>query len=351
MKSFLNSADYDYLPPQLIAAIEGEQPAPGKQPVSRRGFMKVSAGVGGGLVLAFGLGMDDASAQAPPPGAAPRGGPPGGAPRGGGFGGFGGAPQPLQPSAYVQIKPDGKITIYSKIPEIGQGIKTGLAMIIAEELDCNWDDVTVEQAPVDSAKYGSQFAGGSMSIPSAWTSLRNAGAAARALLVSAAAQQWGVPASELTTSRSVVKHAASNRTATYGQLSTAAASQPVPAAADLKLKPRSEWKLLGTRVPGSDNTALVTGKPLFGVDVQLPNMKVAVYEKCPAIGGKAVSANLAEIRALPNVVDAFIVEGNGRVDSVASGVAIVANNTWAALSAKKKLKVVWDETTASKDSF
>ena len=173
MKSTLNPADYDYLPPQLLERLAADQAAaPAIQPVSRRGFMKVSAGVGGGLVLAFGLGVDDAAAQAPPPGAGP-----GGPPRGGG--GFGGAPQPLNPSAYVQITPDGKITIYSKIPEIGQGIKTGLAMIIAEELDCNWADVTVEQAPVDAAKYGSQFAGGSMSIPSAWTSLRNAGAGNR----------------------------------------------------------------------------------------------------------------------------------------------------------------------------
>jgi isoquinoline 1-oxidoreductase beta subunit len=190
-----------------------------------------------------------------------------------------------------------------------------------------------------------------MSIPSAWTSLRNAGGAARALLVSAAAQQWNVPAGEITTSQSVVRHAASNRSATYGELSTAAAQQPVPAANALKLKDRKDWKLLGTRVTGSDNPALVTGKPLFGVDVQLPGMKVAVFEKCPAIGGKAVSANLEEIRKLPNVVDAFIVEGNGNVAALASGVAIVADNTWAALSAKKKLKVVWDETSASKDSW
>jgi isoquinoline 1-oxidoreductase subunit beta len=352
MNSELNPSDYDHLPAVLVEHLgltEQQDAAPVRQPVSRRNFMKVSAGVGGGFVLAFGLGMDHADAQqAPPPGAggARAGGPPGG---GGGFGG--GAPAALIPSAYVRVTPDGKITIWSKSPEIGQGIKTAFGMIIAEELDCKWSDVTVEQAEVNSAKYGAQLAGGSTSIPSNFTSLRNAGAAARALLVSAAAQQWNVPAAEITTGDSMVKHAASNRTATYGQLSTAAATQPIPAATDLTLKARKDWKLLGKRIPGSDNLALVTGKPLFGVDIQLPNMKVATFTKCPAIGGTVASANLDEIRKLPNVVDAFIVEGNGSLASVASGVAIVANNTWGALAAKKKLKVVWDETKASKDSW
>lgn len=354
MTSILNSADHEYLPPELVEQMtrmeQAEAVSPVKAAVSRRSFMKVSAGASGGFVLAFGLGMGDADAQqAPPPGAGP-GGPPGGA-RGGGGGFGGGAPAALNPSAYVRIMPDGKITIWSKTPEIGQGIKTGFGMIIAEELDCKWSDVTVEQAEVNAAKYGQQFAGGSTSIPSAWTSLRNAGAAARSLLVAAAAQQWNVPATELTTGDSMVRHAASNRTASYGSLSTAAATMPVPAASALTLKARKDWKLLGTKVTGSDNPALVTGKPLFAVDVQLPNMKVAVFEKCPAIGGKAVSANLDEIRKMPNVVDAFIVEENGGVTRVASGVAIVANNTYGALAAKKKLKVVWDETNASKDSW
>jgi isoquinoline 1-oxidoreductase beta subunit len=335
----------EYYPPELLeqfALMEraSQVSAPVAEPVSRRNFMKVSAGVSGGMVLAFGLGMGDADAQgAPGPGAGPGG------PRGGG------APQPIQASAYVRIMPDGKITIWAKNPEIGQGIKTAFAMIIAEELDCKWSDVTVEQAEVNSAKYGQQLAGGSTSIQSAWTSLRNAGGASRAMLVAAAAQQWNVPAEEITTSESVVKHAASNRTASYGQLSTAAAALPVPAVGAFKLKDRKDWTLLGKRISGSDNPALVTGKPLFGVDVQLPNMKVATFTKCPAIGGRAVSANLEEIRKLPNVVDAFIVEGNGNVASVLSGVAIVANNTWAALSAKKKLKIEWDETNASKDSW
>lgn len=325
----------EYYPDVLLEQLRkqaADEEASLASPVSRRTFLSVSALAGGGLMLGFGLaGSEQAKAGAP--------------------GGFGGPPAPLNPSAYVKIATDGKITIYSKNPEIGQGIKTAFAILIAEELDAKWSDVIVEQAPVDARNYPQQFAGGSLSIPSNYTQMRQAGAAARALLVSAAAQQWGVPASEITTSESVVSHAASRRSMSYGQLATAAASQPVPAAADLKLKDKKDFKLIGTRITGADNLKLVTGQPLFGVDIQLPNMKVAVYEKCPAVGGKVVSANLDEIRRQPGVVDAFIVEGDGQVASVMPGVAIVADNTWAALSAKKKLKVTWDESSASKDDW
>jgi isoquinoline 1-oxidoreductase subunit beta len=311
--------------------------SPLASPVSRRGFMQVSMAVGGGLMLGFGLGQE---AQAQQAGAAaparPAGPPPGPA---------------FNPGAYVIVAPDGKITLFSKNPEIGQGIKTAFGLILAEELDANWNHVTVEQAPINSAVYGNQFAGGSLSIPMAFTTLRQAGAGARALLVTAAAQKWGVPESEVTTSESTLIHAASNRKVSYGEVASAAAALPAPNAQTLKLKDRKEWKLLGKRTTGVDNLKLVTGQPLFGVDIQLPNMKVAVYEKCPATGGKVVSANLDEIRKLPGVVDAFIVEGTGNVQEVMPGVAIVANNTWAAFSAKKKLNITWDESNASKDSW
>ena len=311
----------------------------GTKSVSRRGFMQATAAVGGGMLLTFGLlGSDSAMAQQ--------------APRGGGGGRPAGPPgPPFNPSAYVKIAPDGKITLYSKNPEIGQGIKTAFGVILAEELDAKWSDVTVEQAPINAAVYGSQFAGGSLSIPSAFMSLRQAGAGARAMLVAAAAQQWGVPASECTASDSTVIHAASNRKLGYGELANAAAARPVPAVTDLTLKDRKDWKLMGKRTTGVDNLNLVTGPPLFGVDMQLPTMKVAGVEKCPAVGGKVASANLEEIRKLPGVVDAFVLEGTNKVSEVMPGVAIVADNTWAAFSAKKKLKVTWDESTASKDSW
>jgi isoquinoline 1-oxidoreductase beta subunit len=336
----MNAVNHDYLPRELLEQLEHAADADASAltgAVSRRSFMKVSAGAGGGLMLAIGFGMGDARAQqAQGGGARPPGPPPG---------------PPFNPSAYVHIAPDGKITLQSKNPEIGQGIKTAFGVILAEELDAKWSDVTIEQSPINAAVYGPQFAGGSLSIPMAYDSLRRAGAGARAMLVSAAAKSWGVPESEITTSDSVATHAASRRAMSYGQLATAAAALPVPDPKALKLKDRKDWKLMGKRTTGFDNPQLVTGQPLFGVDVQLPNMKVAVFEKCPATGGKVASANVDAIRALPGVVDAFIVEGTGLPTEVMPGVAIVANNTWAAFAAKKKLQITWDETKAAKESW
>ena len=329
----------EYYPREILEQFEREHlagAAPLTTPVSRRSFMKVSAGVGGGLVLAFGLGEGEAFAQQAQGGGRPAGPPPG---------------PPFNPSAYVTISPDGKITLQSKNPEIGQGIKTAFGVILAEELDAKWADVTVVQSPINAAVYGPQFAGGSLSIPMAYDTLRRAGAGARAMLVAAAAKEWGVPESEVTAAQSVVTHAASRRSMSYGQLATKAAAMPLPDPKALKLKDRKDWTLMGTRVTGVDNDKLVTGKPLFGVDMKLPGMKVAVFQKCDAVGGKPVTANLDEIKKLPGVVDAFIVEGTGVPTEVMPGVAIVANNTWSAFSAKKQLKITWDESKASKDDW
>ena len=307
----------------------------GLQPVSRRGFIKV-AGAAGGLVLALSAGMpEDAKAQTRPPG------PP---------------PIPFVPGAYVRIAADGKITLYSKNPEIGQGIKTAFGVILAEELDAKWSDVTVEQSEINAAVYGAQFAGGSLSIPMSWDSLRQAGAGARAMLVAAAAKQWAVPESEITTADSTVVHAASARKASYGSLATAAAALPPPDPKTLKLKDRKDYKLIGRRFTGVDNPKLVTGKPLFAIDVDVPGMRYAILEKCPAVGGKVASANLDEIKKLPGIFDAFIVEGSPKATNVMAtavlpGVAIIGKNTWSVFSARKRLKVTWDESTASKDSW
>ena len=249
------------------------------------------------------------------------------------------------------MSPDGSILIYSKGPEIGQGIKTAFAMIVAEELDADWSRVRVEQARIDPAVYGRQSAGGSRSIPASWDQLRRAGAAARSMLVAAAAKEWGVPESECRTEKSRVLHAPSKRELGYGELANRAAAMPVPDDSRLKLKDRKDYVLLGTRVGGVDNRALVTGKPLFGIDQSVPGMLYAVFEKCPAVGGKVLDANLDEVKTLPGVKDAFVIEGNGNVTEVMPGVAIVATSTWAAFSARKKLRVRWDESNASKDSW
>ena len=171
------------------------------------------------------------------------------------------------------------------------------------------------------------------------------------MMISAAAKQWNVSEAECTTANSTVFDKASNRQLSYGSLATAAAALPVPDEKQLKLKDRKDYTLLGKRIGGVDNHAIVTGQPLFGIDQVVPDMHYAVFEKSPAVGGKVREANLDEIRKLPGVKQAFIVNGTGKPTEVMSGVAILANSTWAALSARRQLKITWDESTAAKDSW
>jgi isoquinoline 1-oxidoreductase beta subunit len=304
--------------------------------LSRRGFIKVTGLAGGGFALALSLGpaVEKASAQTP---------------SGGG--------QTLNP--YVQVRADGTIVLFAKNPEVGQGVKTSLPMLVAEELDADWRAVEVRQSAISQALYGLQLAGGSTSIPMNFEALRRAGATARAMLVAAAAQTLSVPAAELTTENGVVRHASSGRSATYGELAALAATLPVPAAASVTLKPKSAFRLLGKRITGVDNEKIVRGEPLFGIDQNVPGMVYATFTKAPAIGARAVSANLDAVRALPGVKDAFVLaqQGDpitfdlGGAPASLSGVAIVATSTWAALQAKKALQVQWDESAASRDSW
>ena len=299
-------------------------------PIGRRSFIKVSALAGGGLALAFWLGGRPAEA-APASGDS-------------GDGSF-------SPNAFIQIRPDGTVVVFAKNPEVGQGVKTSLPMIVAEELDVPWESVRVEQSAIDREKYGDQFAGGSMSIPNCWDQLREAGAIARAMLVAAAASEWKVSPGTCSTDGGRVVHKSSGRKLAYGDLATKAAALPVPDPKSVQFKSRKDYKLLGRRITGVDNHALVTGKPLFGTDLKLPGLVYAVYVKCPATGGVPKEADLDRIKSLPGVKDAFIVEGNGRVDQLMPGVAIVANSTWPAFQAQKQLNVTWDESAASKDSW
>jgi len=255
------------------------------------------------------------------------------------------------PSAFVRIAPSGIVTLVSKQPEIGQGIKTALPMVIAEELEVPWKDVRVVQGDLNAAAYGSQSAGGSRSTPTNYVEFHRLGATARTLLVQAAAATWRVPLGECVARAGAVHHTATQRQLGYGALVARAAALPMPDPASVVLKDPKDYTLLGTRVSGVDNPAIVTGQPLFGIDVSLPGMLYAVFDKCPAFGGKVVSANLELIKSLPGVHDAFVIEGSANLLGLMPGVAIVAQSTWAAFSARKQLKIVWDEGAAGAHSW
>jgi len=315
--------------PVLSRFLAVSDETPRQKGVDRRGFMKLTGIAGGGLVLAFSLkGRMIGQAMAADAEVA----------------------EGAQLNAFVQVRPDNTIRIYAKNPEIGQGVKTSLPQIVAEELDADWNTVHVEMAPLDAARFGGQFSGGSLSIPMNWMPLRQAGATARTMLVAAAAEEWGVPAGEIKTGNSLLTHG--DKTATYGEMAAAAAKVPVPAAETLKLKERSEWTLMGKRLTGVDNHALVTGQPLFGVDTVVPGMVYANLTQAPQIGAKVKSANLDHIKSLPGIEDAIIMEGAGDPGAFASfnpagaiylpGVAIIGDSTGAVLAAKKELKVEWD---------
>ena len=225
-------------------------------------------------------------------------------------------------------------------------------MTIAEELDADWSKVTVEQSPVDGAVYGAQSVGGSRSTPASWDALRRCGAAARAMLVSAAAQAWKVNENECTTDKSVVTHWPSRRTLSYGELAGAAAALPVPDAAKLPLKNKRDYKLLGTRVPSVDNRRIVTGQSQYGMDVHLPNMRYAAIARAPRRGATVYSANIDEVKRMPGVSDVFVVaDPAADPNDLLPGVAVVANSTWNAFRARDALKIQWDEAHAAEDSW
>ena len=296
--------------------------------LERRDFLRVTALAGGGILLgAYATRADGAVLVGPP-----------------------------QPDAefalnvFIRITPDNVVTIISKNPEIGQGIKTSLPMIVAEELDVDWRRVRVEQAPLDTDRFTRQSAGGSNATPTNYDNMRRVGAAARQMLVAAAAAMWGVPVSEIQTASGTVTHRGSGRRATYGDLADRAATILPPDPATVPLKDPKDFKILGTRVSGVDNLGIVTGKPMFGIDVTLPGMKYAVFEKCPVFGGKVVSANLDEMRAQSGVRHAFIVPGGDDLTGLLSGVAIVADTWWQASTARRMLRVTWEEGAHATDS-
>lgn len=300
--------------------------------ISRRSFLQMSAVAGGGFLLGL--------YERPWLRAQAQGGPP-----------------PLAPQAFIRIAPDGMVTIMARGPEIGQGVRTMLPMLVAEELDADWNQVRVEQADLDEAKYGPQFAGGSMSTPIGWDPLRRVGAAGRQMLIAAAAEMWGVPPGECTTEAGRVVHAGSGKSVGYGELADRVAKQTPPKMSDVKLKDPKQYRIIGTSQTGVDNHAIVTGKPIFGIDVEVPGMLHGVIQKCPVYGGKVKSANVEAIKKMPGVRNVLVMEGTlssaavvPNEPGIEPGVAVVADSWWQAQQARRALKVEWDFGPGQKQS-
>ena len=255
----------------------------------------------------------------------------------------GAAVAPFAPNAFLRIGEDNTVTVISKHLEMGQGSYTGLATIVAEELDAAWSQVRVEGAPADAKRYNNvnwgpvQGTGGSTAIANSWQQLREAGATARAMLVAAAAAQWKVPPAELSVSDGEVLHRASGRKASFGQLATAAAQQPVPAS--VQLKDPKDFKFIGKHVPRKDSVAKTDGTAKFTQDVFLPGMLTAVVAHPPRFGATVKSFDASKARAVKGVVD---------VVRIPSGVAVLARDTWSAKKGRDALTVEWDESRAFK---
>lgn len=296
--------------------------------VSRRSLL---AG-GGALVLAVGLGSH-ATAQAA---AEPKP--------------FGADAMPNgwrdDPKIFVAIAEDGAVTVTCHRSEMGQGVRTSIAMVVAEELDADWNRVRVAQAWGDEARFGNQDTDGSRSLRHFFMPMRRAGAAARAMLVEAAARQWNVPAAEIESANHVVTHKASGRTLGYGALAKAAADLPVPPRENLKLKDPASFRYVGKGEIGLiDNHDITTGKATYGIDVRLEGMLYAVVARPPVYGGKVRSFDADEALKVAGVVKIVPIDAPAIPSEFQplGGVAVIAKNTWAAIQGRDKLKIVWDD--------
>jgi isoquinoline 1-oxidoreductase subunit beta len=302
-----------------------------KTSLDRRSFLKVSALAGGGMMLSFSwlAGCKPGSKEK-----------------------ILGMPEEwIRINGFIRIGDNGVITIMSPNPEGGQNVKTGMPMIVAEELDADWSKVVVEQAPLDTDNFTRQFIGGSQAIRIGWPILRQAGATARQMLVNAAAENWDVSASEITTKSGVLYHEISGKKAHYGEMASLAASLPIPE--DVKLKDEKDFKIIGTSIKNVEIKNIVTGKPLFGVDYKKEGMLYAMIIHPPAHGMRLKSFDDSEAKKLPGIKDIFEIKSHQDdyertffdTTSFTDVVAIVGNSTWEVMNAKKALKVEWEEIT------
>ena len=305
-----------------------------KTQYNRRSFLKISAAAGGGMLIGFSWltgCITDAKVE---PVAVPN--------------------EWFEINGYIKIGDTGMVTIYSPNPEIGQNVKTSMPMIVAEELDVDWNNVVVEQAPLNTGFYQNQFAGGSLSIKLSWNALRMAGATGRRMLLEAAAKNWEISVSDLSVSKGVIKEINGERTITYGEIASKAVGIEIPE--EVELKAISDFKLIGTSVKNVDGKNIVTGKPLFGLDYQREGMQLAMIQHPPAFGMKLKDFNEDEIKRMPGVKDAFVIDTS--IDSPTWSdekgflqlIAIVGESTWQLTKAKRAIKANWETVSELESS-
>ncbi len=304
-----------------------------KMTSSRREFLKTSAATGVGFTIAFHLPIAGAKTVERMTGVAGLTGAAGGV-----AGGI------FEPNAFLRIKPDNTVTVVIKHLEMGQGVYTGLAMVVAEELGADWSKIRVESAPADAARYknlffGMQGTGGSSSMANSWQQLRDAGAMAREMLANAAAVKWKVERKELTVENGKITHVSSKRQLTFGALAALAAKQTRPAKIDLKAK--SDFKIIGQEVKRLDNVEKTSGQAQFSMDVIRPNQLTALIARPPRFGAKVKSVKPANALKIPGVKEVL---------EVPSGVAVLADSFWSAKKGRDALEIDWDESKAFQSS-
>jgi isoquinoline 1-oxidoreductase beta subunit len=297
---------------------------------NRRSFITVSAAAGGGMLIGFSW-LNGCRPNAPELEtgvAVPK--------------------EWFEINGYIKIGETGMVTIYSPNPEIGQNIRTSMPMIVAEELDVPWENVVVEQAPLNTGWYQNQFAGGSLSIRLSWNALRMAGATGRRMLMEAAAKEWNLQVSDVTATEGVIKEINGERTITYGEVASKAVGIQVPK--EVELKGVKDFKLIGTSKKNVDGKKIVTGQPLFGLDFHREGMQLAMIQHPPAFGMTVKDFNVEEIKSMPGVNDAFIIDttieepGGFDEKGFKQLIAIVGDSTWQLIQAKKALKANWETT-------
>ncbi|APU98595.1 MULTISPECIES: xanthine dehydrogenase family protein molybdopterin-binding subunit [Sphingobacterium] len=286
--------------------------------VSRRDFLKASGLLTGGLVLGVSFfSCDDKGKKV----------------------------ATVAPNVYLTIGSDGKVTIVAHRSEMGQGIRTSLPLIIADELGADWTKVEIIQAEGDEKKYGNQNTDGSFSVRMFYKPMREAGAIARLLLVRAAAKEWNVDVDQLDTKNGQVIQRESSKKKDFGDLVETAKTLPIPKASEVKLKDRQQFNMIGKETPIIDLHNIVTGKAVFGIDAVVEGMKIAVIKRCPVVGGKVKAVNDSKALAVPGVLKVITIKGAGLPATLSkplAGVAVIAENTWAAIKARDLLEVEWE---------